>query len=101
MQGDSSRFDSNTVAFLNAKEKIFSNYFNESLKISCAITLHFCFKLILNMFSRKDAKLCLYADILNGYLNLSRATKIQNMAYMNCSQVSLFRSSPFVSVKIK
>jgi len=51
MQGDSSRFDSNTVAFLNAKEKIFSNYFNESLKISCAITLHFCFKLILNMFS--------------------------------------------------
>jgi len=29
MQGDSSRFDSNTVAFLNAKEKIFSNYFNE------------------------------------------------------------------------
>jgi len=58
-------FELDFSSFLNDSEQRDGNYWKKS-----------CFKLTLGIFFIKDAELSLNPDILNRYLNLSRATMI-------------------------
>jgi hypothetical protein len=67
-----------------------------SLKLLHA-TLNSSFKLVLEIFSRNGRKCCLYTDILNGYLNLSRATTKEFLKILTAGMVIM--SEPYFKAR--